>query len=373
MVPLHRPYISDEELTEIKKVLDSRWLTQGPKVQEFEKSVQDYLGVKHAIACSSCTTALHLALMAFGLPDWSQIMVADYTYPATAHATMYCNYKPVFVDVDPLTYNINIADAEQKINKLITAIIPVHTFGQCANMDAINDFASANRLYVIEDAACAMGSKYNGEFAGTMGDIGCFSFHATKGVGIGEGGMVTTNNDKWAAKIRKLAYFGIESSWSKEKSDTFTLPIFDELGYNYKLSDVSAAMGLVQMRKLDKIIERKRVLAQNWDARLIGMEGITKPFVDPKCYHNYQGYTTLVDASVDRDALIQNLKERGVQTQIGTYSCHIQPVYNSDIVCPISIYMYNHTLRLPMYYELTIEQIEEAAQILEETLKWMLH
>jgi perosamine synthetase len=373
MVPLHRPYISEEELTEIKKVLDSRWLTQGPKVMEFENAVRNYLRVGYSVACSSCTAALHLSLMALDLPDWSHIMVADYTYPATSHAVMYCGYKPIFVDVDPLTYNIDINDMEAKLTKNVTAIIPVHTFGQCADMDPIINFASENGLYVIEDAACAMGSKYKDRYAGTFGDINCFSLHATKGIGIGEGGIITTNSKELADRARKFAYFGIESSWNKENANEFSIPVFDTLGYNYKLSDVSAAMAVVQMQKLDKVITRKQILAEYWDAQLIGMRGISKPFVDPNCFHNYQGYTTLLDEGIDRNLVIQTLKEKGVQTQIGTYACHIQPVYNTDIVCPTSLDMHNRTLRLPMYYELTTELIDEAAEKLEETLKWMLH
>jgi perosamine synthetase len=368
MIPLHRPYISDEELVEIKKVLDSRWLTQGPKGKEFEKSVQDYLGVEYVVACSSCTAALHLSLMALNLPDWSNVLVADYSYPATSHAVKYCDYIPIFVDVDPFTYNIDMDDLKRKINANTTALILVHTFGQCADMDPILQFANDKGLYLIEDAACAMGSKYKNRFAGTMGDINCFSFHATKGVGIGEGGMITTNNKELADRARKFAYFGIESSWTKEKSNEFSIPVFDTLGYNYKLSDVSAAMGVVQMRKVDKVIKKKRILAQYWDMKLQSIDEITAPFVDPNCFHNYQGYTTVVSKKIDRNKLITVLKDRGVQTQIGTYACHTQPVYKTDTVCPTSLDIYNRALRLPMFYELTTLEIDKAAAILKESL-----
>jgi len=369
MIPLHRPYIGEEELEEVKKVLDSRWLTQGPKVTEFEEEVKKFLGVKYAIACSSCTTALHLALLSVGVGPGDYVMVADYTYPATGHAVMYCGASPIFFDVDPKTYNIN----PEKLYTLggTKAIIPVHTFGQCADMDPIMEIAKKKGIKVIEDAACAMGSKYKDRYAGTIGDINCFSFHATKGVGIGEGGMVTTNNKELADKARMLSTFGIEPSWDRDKNDEFTLPVFKELGYNYKLSDVSAAIGLVQMKKVDKVVKRKRELAKYWDMKLEDIDGITAPYVEEYNYHNYQGYTTLVDKGIDRNTLIQTLKNKGLQTQIGTYSSCIQPIYGKKmklITLPNSFDIYNRALRLPMYYELTEDDIDKACEILKGSI-----
>ena len=368
MIPLHRPYVGPEELIEIKKVIDSKWLTQGPKVKEFEESVKDYLGIDYAIACSSCTTALHLSLNVAGVGPGDSVLVADYTYPATAHAIMYCGAEPIFIDVDPFTYNIDFQLIENSILPNTKAIIPVHTFGQCAYMDPILDIAKRHNLYVIEDAACAMGSKYKDKFAGTIGDINCFSFHAAKGVCCGEGGMITTNNKELAEKARKLSVFGSELSWKRNSSNTFTIPTFDTLGYNYKLSDISAAIGICQMRKVDRIIQRKRELAKHWNNKLIGLDLIKPPYVSPEYFHNYQGYTTLLDPSIDRDKLIQVMLDKGVQTQIGTYACHTQPIYNTPITCPVSLDLYNRTLRLPMYYELTKQDIDVAAEVLKESL-----
>ena len=247
MIPLSRLWITKDELNEVKEVLESGWLTKGPKNLELEKMVGDYLGVKHVICTSSCTTALHLALLSLGLggnPDGEdEVLVADYTYPATGHAVKYCGLNPVFVDIDPKTYNMDYKDLKRKINKKKTkAIIVVHTFGQSADMDKIMHVANKKNIPVIEDAACALGSKYKGQSCGTMGTIGCFSMHATKGIGIGEGGLLVTNNDDIAMIARSLGSFGLDT-WTREVVKEFIIPSFEDIGYNYKLSDVAAAIG----------------------------------------------------------------------------------------------------------------------------------
>lgn len=372
MISLHKPYVGSEELAEIKEVIDSGWLTQGPKTKEFESSVAKYLDVKYAISCSNCTAALHLALLAIGITSGDSVLVPDYTYPATAHAVMYCGAKPIFIDVNPKTYNVDVNLLEQNVLPSTKAIIPVHMFGQCADMDPILEIAKKHNLYVIEDAACAMGSKYKDRFAGAIGDINCLSFNVTKGIGIGEGGMVTTNNKKFADIVRKLAYFGIQSkqsSWDRAGSDSFSLPFFDMLGYNYKLSDVVSAIGVAQMRKIDIIIARKRELANYWTTKLLKINHIEEPYIDKDCFHNYQGYTTLIDPMIDRNKLIQILRNKGVEVHVGTYACHTQPVYKEVNTYPNSLDVYNRTLRLPLHYLLTEEDIDEAAKLLKESIE----
>ena len=257
-IPLLRPYFDSEELEEIQKVLDSGWVSQGPKVKEFEDRIAEYLGIKYAIAVTNCTSALHLALLGIGVKEGDEVLVADYTFPATGHAVLYCRAKPIFVDINSQTYNIDSALIEDKITDKTKAIIPVHTFGQPAEIDEIIELAEDHNLKVIEDAACALGAKYKDKYAGTLGDMGCFSFHARKGITTGEGGMVVTDNKNIAEKIRNLSVFGMTSAWDREKSTEFIIPEFTELGYNYKMSDITAAIGVAQLKKLDKIVERKR-------------------------------------------------------------------------------------------------------------------
>jgi len=368
-IPLLRPYFDSEELREIQKVLDSGWVSQGPKVKEFEDKITDYLGAKHAIAVTNCTSALHLALISIGVKRGDEVLVADFTFPATGHAVLYCGAKPVFVDVDLETYNINPELIEEKINDKTKAIIPVHTFGQPAEMNKIMEIAKKYHLWVIEDAACALGAKYKNRYAGTIGDIGCFSFHARKGITTGEGGMAVTDNKDLAEKIRNLSVFGMTSAWDREKSDKLIIPKFTDMGYNYKMSDITAAVGVAQLRKLYKIIKRKRELAGYWDDKLEEIELIEPPYVSENVFHVYQAYVALVDKRINRNKLIKKLMEKGIQTQIGTYASHIQPVYNSDQECPNSLEIFNRSLALPMYYALREEDIDMAAMHLKKALE----
>lgn len=369
VIPLLKPYFDSEELKEIKKVLDSGWVSQGPKTREFEEAVSEYNSVKHSIAVTNCTSALHLSLLAIGIKPDDEVLVADYTYPATGHSVVYCGAKPVFVDINPKTYNIDPAAMEEKITPRTTAVIPVHTFGQCANMDAVNKLAEEHNLRVIEDAACAFGAKYKNRFAGSIGDTGCYSFHARKGITTGEGGMVVTNDEALAKRVRHLSVFGIASTWSRESQSEFSVPEFVDIGFNYKMSDIIAAVGLVQLGRIGKIIRRKNELARYWDSKLEGIELIEAPYRDPHCTHIYQSYVALVDPSISRNRLIQNLVEKGVQTQIGTYASHIQPVYNSIDKCPNSLDIFNRSIALPFYFTLTEPEVDIAASKLAAALE----
>jgi dTDP-4-amino-4,6-dideoxygalactose transaminase len=368
-IPLLRPYFNSEELEEIQKVLDSGWVSQGPKVKEFEEKIAEYLGVKYAIAVTNCTSALHLALLSLGIKKDDEVLVADFTFPATGHSVLYCGANPIFVDVDLKTYNLNPELIEEKISDKTKAIIPVHTFGQPAEMDAIMEIAEDHNLKVIEDAACALGAKYKNKFAGTIGDIGCLSFHARKGITTGEGGMAVTNNKDLADKIRNLSVFGMTTAWDREKSDKFIIPEFTELGYNYKMSDITAAVGIAQLRKLDKIIKRKRELAKYWDEKLRAIEFFEPPYVSENVKHIYQSYVAFVDKRINRNRLIMTLMEKGIQTQIGTYASHIQPVYNSNQKCPNSLDIFNKSLALPMYYMLRKEDIDMAVAHLKKAVE----
>ncbi len=390
-ISLARPYFDADELRQIQEVLDSGWVSQGPKVREFETRVAEYLGVGYAISVVNCTSALHLSLLAIGVKEGDEVLVADYTFPATGHSVLYCGAKPVFVDVDPRTYNIDpqrLADLlstksplprrertkvrvehAHSINSTnrLKAIVPVHTFGQPADMGAIMEIAERNNLKVVEDAACAFGARYNGRYAGTIGHIGCFSFHARKGITTGEGGMVVTNDRDMAEKIRRLSTFGMTSAWDRQ--GRVVIPEFVDLGYNYKMSDITAAIGVAQLKKLDTIIARKRALTEYWDEKLARMELIQAPHRDKNAFPVYQSYIALIDRKVDRNQLIQRLLEQGIQTQIGTYASHVQPVYGSVQVCPNSLDIFHRALALPMYYTLTEEEIDFAAACLEGALQ----
>ena len=367
-IPLTRPYFDTEEIEEIREVLESGWVSQGPKTKEFEDAFAKYIGAKYAIAVTNCTAALHLSLLGIGVEKGDEVLVADFTHPATGHSVLYCGAKTVFIDVDPKTYNIDPSLIEEKMTGKTKAIIPVHTFGQPADMDAVMEIARDHGLKVIEDAACAHGAKYKNRLAGTIGDTGCFSFHARKGMTTGEGGMVVLDNKELAEEMRSLSVYGTVSAWSREKNDKFIIPDFVKLGYNYKMSDISAAVGIAQLRKLDKLIEKKRTLAKYWDEKIQDLELIKPPYCSKDVKHVYQSYVALVDKRINRNKLIELTRSRGIQTQIGTYACHIQPVYNSNQRCQNSLEIFNRSLALPMYYMLKEEDIDVAAELLKKTL-----
>ena len=302
----------------------------------------------------SRTAPLH-SILRFSVPEYlkvTEVLVADYTFPATGHAVLYCGAKPVFVDIDPDTYNIDPEKIENHITEKTKAIIPVHTFGQPADMNKILKIARNYHLPVIEDAACALGARFEKQYPGTMGDVGCFSFHARKGITTGEGGMVVTNNKKLAEQIRYLSVFGMKTAWERKKSKAFRIPEFYDMGYNYKMSDITAAVGVAQLRKLEMFIVRRRDLAKYWDEQLESVDGIEKPYFDSRVEHIYQSYVCLVDKGINRNSLISRLMKAGVQTQIGTYASHIQPVYKSENKCPCSLDIFNRSLAVPMFYSL---------------------
>jgi dTDP-4-amino-4,6-dideoxygalactose transaminase len=372
-IPLSRPFFDKEEFEEIKKVLESRWVAgQGPKNKELEKEFAEYMGVKHSIGVNNCTAALHLALFALGIGKGDEVIVPDFTFPATAHAVLYVGATPVFVDIDAKTFNIDPKLIEEKITEKTKAILPVHVFGQCADMDPILEIAKKHNLKVIEDAACAVGNKYKGRFAGTMGDIGCFSFHARKNITSGEGGIITTNDDKIADIIRSLSCFGMASAFSREKE--FHIPEFTKLGFNYKLSDIAAAIVLVQLKRSEEFIKKRNTLADYYNEKLKDIESIQVPFVDEFNKHVYQTYNVLLEKKINRDNVIMKLREKGVQVQIGTYALHKQPVYKDSVQCdendfPNTKFVFEQSLALPMYHELTFKDIDYIVSALREVLQ----
>jgi perosamine synthetase len=367
-IPLMRPHFDDLELKEIKKVLDSGWVSQGPETRLFEERVRERIGTKYAIAVNNCTAALHLALLAIGIKKGDEVLVADYTYPATGHSVLYCGAKPVFVDVDRRTYNIDPLQLKKKLTKRTKAIIPVHTFGQPVDMDPVLEFAEKNNIKVVEDAACAFGAKYGKKYAGTMGDLGCFSFHARKGVTTGEGGMLVTDDEAMARTARTLSVFGITSAWDREVKG-FVVPQFTMVGYNYKMSDITAAVGVVQLSRLDETVRRKRALAKYWGEKLEKIPGIEPPYEEKGSLHVYQSYVSLVRKGLDRNRLIERLAKLGVQAQIGTYASHVQPVYKSKEKCPVSKEIFDRALALPLYFDMKESQIDASARALRSAMK----
>ena len=368
--PLARPFFGSEEVREIEKVLKSGWVSQGPETEKLENAIREYLDIEYVIAVTNCTSALHASLLSIGIKEGDEVLVADYTFPSTGNSVLYCRATPRFVDIKLKTCNIDINSIEERITRKSKAIIPVHTFGQPVDMDGILRIADSYNLRVIEDSACALGAKYKGKFAGTIGNIGCFSLHARKGITTGEGGVVVTNDEELANKIRSLSRCGIQSAWGREKKPS-PIPSFTTLSYNYKMSDITASIGVVQLKRLDRIIKKKQALAKCWNENLSSIDLIELSEVIPDVEHIYQSYICFIHPTIDRNELIRRLLKHGIQTQIGTYASHIQPIYASRDICPNSLIAYNTALALPLYYDLTDEDIEKMCKIMAMELREM--
>jgi dTDP-4-amino-4,6-dideoxygalactose transaminase len=352
---LEANYISIRSEVEeaIHAVLNSRQYVLGPFVREFEEAFAEYCGAKHAIGVNSGTSALHLALLACGVVPGDDVITVPFTFVATAAAIRYCGARPVYVDIDPATFNMDPARIEQAITPKTKAILPVHLFGQPADMDPIRDIARANNLRLIEDAAQAHGAEYRNRRTGVLGDAGCFSFYPTKNLAAcGEGGMVTTDNSEIARSIRLLRDWGADRKYHHVA-----------LGYNYRMEGLQGAILNVKLKRLEDWTERRRSAAAAYD-RLLENCDVVRPRVQAGVRHVYHTYTI---RSANRDGLQQRLADAGVQTVIHyPIPVHLQPAFLDPQYpqgsLPESERAAGEVLSLPMYPELTPEQIDAVAQ-----------
>jgi perosamine synthetase len=318
-IRLARPQTDEAELNEIAEVMSSGYLTQGPKVEQLEAMVAELVGTEHAFAVTSATTALHLSIVALGIGPGDEVLVPDFTFPATANVVVQQGATPVLVDIDLDTFALDPADLERRVTPRTRAMLPVHPFGLPADMDPVLDVAARHEIPVVEDAACALGATYRGRQAGSLGLAGCFSFHPRKSITTGEGGMITTSDRPLADRIRLLRSHG-----GVREEGRFT---FEAAGFNYRLSDILAAVGVAQMRKLDEFLAARRRIAAAYDEALADFERLRRPVTPEWATHTDQSYVVLVDESVDRDGVIAALKRDGIETTLGTYALHAQPFF----------------------------------------------
>lgn len=367
MIKLYQPDISTRDIEEVQKALNSSILTQGEYVERFEDSVKDYLGVKHAIAVSSGTVALHLA---FEVAGGTGNVIPAFTFPAVENmATHGSDKSPSIKDVDPRTYNIDMGSFEEDIENddYYDCVVPVHMFGQSADMGSIIAYKKAvankydHRLYIIEDAACALGAKYKDQFCGTFGDVGCFSFHPRKIITTGEGGMLVTNGDSMAERLRLSRNHGmrngvVEHCW----------------GYNYRMSEIAAALGYSQMKRIDDFIARRREIAAVYNEVFEGSELVIPPIQAKDCFHIYQSYVVrLTCKNMDaedlssnyswyRDGAIVALRERGIDSTIGSYCLDDRRV-EARLASEL-------TLALPIHTKMSDDDVVRVAETLLEVL-----
>ncbi|MEW6753613.1 MAG: DegT/DnrJ/EryC1/StrS family aminotransferase, partial [Candidatus Latescibacterota bacterium] len=339
-IPITRPCFGQEERELLLQVLDSGWVVQGPMVARFEALFGAFTGSPHCVATSSCTTALHLALRVLGVGPGDEVIVPSFTWIATANAVEYVGARPVLCDIDPSTYNLDPASAAAQVGAHTRAIVPVHLFGLCAPMAAVLRIARASGLAVVEDAACALGARYQGAHAGTLGDVGCFSFHPRKALTTGEGGMLTTARAEWAAQARALRDHGASLSDRQrhEGPKSHLLPDFATLGYNYRMTDLQGALGCAQMGRAADLLAARRQRAARYDAALQPLGWLRPPRVPPRCEHGYQAYVclfapeeptlaSLASLHRRRNAVMEAMGRAGIATRPGTHAVHLQEYY----------------------------------------------
>jgi perosamine synthetase len=322
-VNITEPYFDGEEVRLVEEVLNSKWVTQGPKTVEFERLFAERHQLAYALATTSCTAALHLSTMALQLQPGDEVIVPAFTWVTSAHAAEYVGAKAVFADVDLSTFNLDPAGLEAVITSRTRAVTVVHLFGKAAPMGEIMAIARKYDLAVIEDAACAVGTTCQGKPVGAIGDLGCFSFHPRKVITTGEGGMVTTNRADLADRVKGLRNHGSTGlAFGADPSKPYTMATFDTLGFNLRLSDIQAAVGIGQMTKLNRLLAERRKLALRYTELLAGFDEIISPLDDPG--HTYQSYVTRLVANDrnKRNLIMEHLASLKIQTRPGTHAVH---------------------------------------------------
>lgn len=347
-IPLTKPLFDREEEKAVIDVLRSGWIMQGAQVDFFEIELAAYVGSRYAVLVSSGTAALHLALLALGIAKNDEVITPSLSFIASANCILYVGATPVFADCDEQTYNIDPNDIEKKITSKTKAVIAVHQIGLPAEIDAIQTICKKHHLFFIEDAACALGSEYKGKKVGNFGDLACFSFHPRKSITTGEGGFITTNSKTLSERLKRLRSHGM----SKEKEkETYRM-----LGFNYRLTDLQAAIGRAQLKKLDEILEKRKKLAERYTAYFSQSKTIIPPFSPDYVKHTYQSYMVKLKNKKVRDQMSQQLTKNGIANKKGIMLIHKEPLYLQlfpSLLLPVSEYIADTTLIIPFFPQMT--------------------
>jgi perosamine synthetase len=371
-VPITKPALTEEEARAPYESIKSGWVTQGPKVAEFEKAVASYVGAKHGVATTSCTTGLHLALATIGVGPGDEVIVPSFTFIASANAILYTGATVVFCEIDPRTFNADPADIERRITKKTKAIMPVDQIGLACDIGPINDIAERHGIDVVEDAAPTIGATYKGRRVGSNAHQTVFSFHPRKVITTGEGGMITTDDHALADRARKLRAHAMSvSDLDRHKADRPILEEYPELGFNYRMTDIQASIGLVQIRRLDELLRIRVAKANRYERELADTSKLRTPYTPDYATHTYQSYCLDLDPSVDRDDLMARLLRRGVATRRGVMASHLERVYLDrvgKVSLPITEEKARTTMLIPLFATMTDEEQTYVIESLREEL-----
>ena len=385
-IPLCRSWLDETEIEAVSEVLTSKWISTGPKAAEFERRFAEYVGVKYALAVSSCTAGLHLSLVAAGVGKGDEVITTPYTFTATAEAIGYTGARPVFVDIDPLSLNIDITQIEEKITSRTKAIVPVHVAGLPCDMDALLEISRRHNLVLIDDAAHAISAEYKGRRIGAIGDLSAFSFYATKNLTTGEGGMITTHNDQFASVIKTMRYHGIsKDAWARQAGRSIWHYEIVSQGYKYNMTDIQAAMGLCQLMKIEKQLEIRKKYAQNYTSELSGLPQIITPrvAVNPNsigeqavsrhAWHLYIIQLRTEQLKVSRDEFIDAMRQANIECGVHYIPLHLFAFYQEKYGYregdfPHAESVFQRVVSLPLHPALTEENVCDVIRTIAEIL-----
>ncbi len=368
-IPIMRPWLGPEEAQAAANAIASGWVAQGPRVAEFERAVADRVGAAEGIAVSSCTAALHLSLVALGLGPGDEVVVPSLSFIATANAARFVGATPVFADVDPATQNLTQKTIEQVLSPATRAVVLVHQCGMPADIAAVHELCDPKGVAVVEDAACAIGSTLHGRPVGAGSVLVAFSFHPRKVITTGEGGMLTTPRADLAGRLRRLREHGMSvSAAERHRSDRVVIERYLETGFNFRMTDIQAAVGLVQLSRLDAIVARRRALAARYRELLADVPGLELPTDPAYGETNYQSFWAILpeEFPVGRDELLDRLLKEGISARRGIMAAHLEPAYEGHPHGDLGVTerITRRSLLLPLFHEMTEAEQDRVAAIL---------
>lgn len=374
-IPVAKPFLGKEEAQLAYDTILTNWVTQGPRVAEFEEKFAAYVGSKYAVAVSNCTTALHLAMIVAGVGEGDEVICPSMSYIATANCIKYVNAKPVFAEVNPVTYNIDAADVRKKITSKTKAILIVHQIGMPADVDAFRAICDEHNLILIEDAACAAGSGYKGKKIGSHSDLVCFSFHPRKVITTGDGGMVTTSNEAFYNRIKLLRQHGMSvNDRVRHLSDKVIIEDHLEVGFNYRMTDIQAAVGIKQLERLDGIIEERRKIAHRYQKELADLSMIRLPEEPEGYFTSYQSFSIYLkpECLLGRNDVMQQMLDVGIATRRGVMTSHRESAYAEEckgLSLPMSEDASDRSIVLPLYVPMSDEEVTYVIKHLRRILQ----